>query len=394
MVICDILIIGSGVAGLSLAIKLNSQFPDKKIYIVTKGEELESNTRYAQGGMSAVYSKSDSFEKHIGDTLKAGDGLCRRDVVEKVVRYAQNALLDLTENGVELDHDPNGDFLLGKEGGHSHARIVHYKDMTGFQIAISLLIKVKTLPGITILSDHTAIDLITNRQLNSSIIESDECYGALIFDNKKHTVLKFPSRMTVLATGGIGQVYKVSTNPKVATGDGIAIAHRAGAAIENMEFIQFHPTAFYSTNSGQQNFLISEAIRGYGAYLRNYHGDRFLFKYHSQGELACRDVVARAIETEIKTGGCPCVFLDCTHLPARELINDFPNIYSYCAEKGIDMTVDLIPVVPAAHYLCGGIRVDLSSRTSILIPGFMVRTGWLRTRYWKRLHSQNFVFVI
>lgn len=362
MAICDVLIIGSGIAGLSLAIKLNNQFPDRKIYIVTKGDELDSNTRHAQGGISVVCdAKRDSLDKHIEDTLKAGDGLCNKQVVEKVIRHSQRALFDLTENGVDLDKDRNGDFLLGKEGGHSESRIVHYKDMTGFQIAVSLLVKVKTIPGIILLSDHTAIDLITDRHRAVLAPEANDCYGAFILNGKTNTVEKILSRVTVLATGGIGQVYKVSTNPGIATGDGIAMAHRAGAAIRNMEFIQFHPTAFYTGVPGDPNFLISEAIRGYGAFLRNYNGQRFA----SEGELACRDVVARAIENEIKTSGHPYVFIDCTHLPSKQLKEDFPNISSYCQKRGIDIANDLIPVIPAAHYLCGGIEVDGSARTSI-----------------------------
>jgi L-aspartate oxidase len=366
MAICDILIVGSGIAGLSLAIKLNSEFPDKKIYIVTKEDELESNTRYAQGGIAVVTDQiNDSFQKHIEDTLRAGDGLCNKQVVEKVIQHAQNALLDLTENGVDLDRDENGNYVVGREGGHSRSRIVHYKDMTGFQVAVSLLVKVKTLPGIVLLSDHAAIDLITDRNLPSPNTDEITCYGAFILNKKQLTVEKYLSRVTILATGGVGQVYKTTTNPKVATGDGIAIAHRAGAAISNMEFIQFHPTAFYSDQTCSQSFLITEAIRGYGAFLRNCNGDRFMFKYNIQGELACRDVVARAIESEIRSTEHPCVYLDCTHLPADRLVADFPKIHSYCSEKGIDIAVDYIPVVPAAHYLCGGIDVDLSSRTSI-----------------------------
>ena len=364
MVICDVLIIGSGIAGLSLAIKLSMQFPDRKILVVTKGDELDSNTVHAQGGISAVCDfKNDSFEKHIEDTLKAGHGLCNREVVEKVIRYGQDALRDLTENGVDFDRDNNRAFVLGQEGGHSCSRIVHYKDMSGFQIAVSLLLKVKTLPGITLLPSHTVIDLITSR-LISPESKVEECHGALILNDKTKTVQKFLSRVTVLATGGIGQVYKTTTNPENATGDGIGIAHRAGASIRNMEFIQFHPTAFYSNQNESPNFLISEAIRGQGAFLRNCNGERFMFKYDSQGELACRDVVARSIENEIKTTGC-CVYVDCRHLSRDDLMKCFPKIYSFCMKKDIDITTDLIPVIPAAHYLCGGISVDISARTSV-----------------------------
>lgn len=366
MAVCDVLIIGSGIAGLSLALKLNAQFPEKKIYIVTKGDELESNTRYAQGGVSVVCDPvKDSFEKHIEDTLKAGDGLCNREMVEKVIRYGRRALQDLVENGVDLDRDVNGNLLLGREGGHSESRVVHYKDMTGVQIVVSLLVRVKTTPGITLLTHHTVVDLLTNRYAADLVSEVTDCYGAFILNNRTRAVEKFVSRVTILASGGIGQVYKVNTNPRVSTGDGIAMAHRAGASIQNMEFVQFHPTAFYSNDGDGTSMLISEAIRGYGAFIRNSYGERFLFRYDPQGEMACRDLVARAIEDEVRTSGHSCVFIDCTHLPPDRLKKDFPKIYSRCKEKGIDITTDLIPVIPAAHYLCGGITVDASARTSL-----------------------------
>jgi L-aspartate oxidase len=366
MAICDVLIIGSGVAGLSLAIKLSSRFPDRKIYLVTKGDELQSNTRYAQGGISVVCdTTNDSFEKHIKDTLKAGDGLCDKEIVEKVIGHARHTLSDLIENGVDLDRDANGDFILAKEGGHSSARVVHYKDMTGFQIATSLLVKARSLPGITFLPRHTVIDLITDRHVDGSPVEVKNCFGALVLNEKNKTIETFTSRVTVLATGGIGQVYRTSTNPRIATGDGIGIAHRAGAVIRDMEFVQFHPTALHTHEHDSPHFLITEALRGYGALLRNCYGERFMLKYDPQGELACRDIVARAIENEIKATGYPCVFIDCAHLPADALIRDFPKIYAHCREKSIDITRDLIPVIPAAHYLCGGIHVDGASRTSI-----------------------------
>jgi L-aspartate oxidase len=366
MEICDVLIIGSGVAGLSLAIKLSQQFPKLRIFVITKGDELESNTRYAQGGVSVVCDfKSDSFEQHIQDTLAAGAGLCKMEVVESVIRYGQKALVDLMKNGVTLDREINGDYMLGREGGHSQSRIVHYKDMTGFQITVSLLLKAKTLPGITLLSNYTAIDLITSRQMGNALNQIDECNGVFALNDKAKRIEKFISRMTVIATGGVGQVYATTTNPKIATGDGIGMAHRAGAAIGNMEFIQFHPTAFYSENSGGQKFLVSEAIRGYGAFLRNFEGERFMFKYDSQGELACRDVVSRAIEHEMILSGHPYVFIDCTHLPSDSLKREFPKIFSHCTANGIDMTAGLVPVHPAAHYLCGGINVDAVGRTSV-----------------------------
>ena len=366
MITCDVLIIGSGIAGLSLAIKLSTQFPQKSIYVITKGNFLESNTMHAKGGVSVVCDEiNDSFERHIEDTLRAGSGLCKIDVVERVVRYAQHGLRDLEENGVDMDCDPNGTYKLGREGGHSTSRIVHHKDMTGLEIAVSLLVKAWLAPGVTLVDDHMAIDLITSADPAAATEKPGTCYGAFVLDEKTGNVEKFISRVTVLATGGIGQVYERNTNPGIATGDGIAMAHRAGASIGNMEFIQFHPTAFYSANPEPQSFLISEALRGYGAYLRNVRGERFMFNYDPQGELACRDVVSRAVENEIKITGHPCVFIDCTHLSCDSLLQEFPGIVSYCADKGIDISKEMIPICPAAHYLCGGINVDLTGKTNI-----------------------------
>lgn len=361
---CDFLIIGSGIAGLSLGIKLANRYPDRKIVMVTKGKEIESNTRYAQGGISVVCDAvNDSFENHIHDTLVAGDGLCDVQVVESVIRNGPDRLNELIGMGVYFDRDSRGDLILGKEGGHLASRVVHFKDMTGFQIAASLLVKAKTFPNIRILPDHMAIDLITNSHLSAGK-EGDTCNGALVLDIKRKTLKQFASRVTVLATGGAGQVYETSTNPVIATGDGVALAFRAGATITKMEFIQFHPTSFYDPGD-KPSLLITEALRGYGAYLRNGKGERFMFKYHSLGELACRDVVARAIINEISIGTDPCVYVDCTHLPADVLVDDFPTVYKRCLRKDINITRDLIPVVPAAHYSCGGVDVNKSGLTSI-----------------------------
>lgn len=360
----DVVIVGSGIAGLSLALKLNTAFPNRKICVVTKGDELDSNTRYAQGGIAVVADQqNDSYEKHIEDTLKAGDGLCDKRVVEKVIRQSASALHELIKNGVDFDPDDQANFILRTEGGHSNPRIVHRKDMTGFEIAISLLIQVKTIPEISLFAHHMVIDLILGKQGPNA--NEVSCKGVYVLDSKNSVVKQFDSRITVLATGGMGQLYKSTTNPKVATGDGIAIAHRAGASIRNMKFIQFHPTVLRE-GTHASNFLITEALRGYGAFLRNSNGERFLFKYDSRGELACRDVVSRAIENEIRYGTEGCVYLDCTHLSPEALIKDFPNVYSYCLEKGIDITKERVPVCPAAHYLCGGIEVDSSARTSIV----------------------------
>lgn len=366
MPICDVLIIGSGIAGLSLAIKLCNQFPDKKIYVITKDCEAESNTRYAQGGISVVCDyREDSFDKHIEDTLKAGDDLCNREIVEKVIRHGPQALADLIGNGVAFDRGPSGELLLGMEGGHSRSRIVHYKDMTGFQVVVSLLAKLKTLPQVSLLPHCAAIDLITDRNLGEQNNGDRISYGAFVLNKKTKVVERFLSRITVLATGGVGQLYKTTTNPSIATGDGIAMAHRAGARIENMEFIQFHPTALFLREPGAPCFLVSEAVRGCGAYLRNSKGDRFMFRYSALGELACRDVVSRAIANEIENGGHPCVYLDCRHLPSDVVVQHFPKIYGHCLDRGIDITKELIPVIPAAHYLCGGIVVNSSGMSSI-----------------------------
>jgi L-aspartate oxidase len=366
MAVCDILIIGSGIAGLSLAIKLNKEFPDRKIYIVTKECETQSSTRHAQGGISVVCdSNNDSFQSHVDDTLKAGAGLCTKEVVERVVDRAQYALYDLIENGTEFDRDSAGELALNREGGHSNARIVHYKDMTGFQIAVSLLVKVKTLPGIVLLSHHVAVDLITDECYGQAPENQSTCYGAIVFDKRKKRFENYVARVTVLATGGIGQVYNATTNPSIATGDGIAMAYRAGAAIKNMEFVQFHPTAFFLNDDTVRYFLITEALRGHGAYLRNVSGERFMSRYDSHGELACRDVVSRAIEDEMEISGHPCVYLDCRHLDPGVLKKAFPQVNGHCEEKGIDIGKDLIPVMPAAHYLCGGIEVNSSAMTSI-----------------------------
>jgi L-aspartate oxidase len=362
----DALIIGSGIAGLSLAIKIAEAFPEKSVCVITKDEELDSNTRFAQGGISAVSDAlNDSFEKHISDTLAAGDGLCDEDVVNAVVRSAPEALHELIENGVEFDRDENGHLLLGMEGGHSRRRIVHHKDMTGFQIAVSLFRKAKKLPGIVILAHHVAIDLITDLHLPGTLDRKRSCYGAFVLEKSRSIVEKFISPIVILATGGVGQAYRVTTNPVTATGDGIAMAHRAGAEIRNMEFVQFHPTALAGRDSGGQSLLITEALRGQGAYLRNHRGDRFMHRYDVNGELACRDVVARAIERERSINGQGTVYMDCTHLSSDDLVKHFPQVYSQCLLEGIDITTNLIPVAPAAHYVCGGIAVNLNAETSI-----------------------------
>lgn len=359
MITTDILVIGGGIAGLSFIAKTARSFPHLKIVLLTKEHCIESNTRYAQGGIAvAIDGTRDSFYRHIQDTMIAGAGLNSPEVVEKVVTDGPDRLIELIEWGVQFDRDAAGKLVLGREGGHSAHRIIHYKDVTGFQIADALLRYVTQLPNVVICDHHLAIDLITVNNEGGT-----KCTGALAMDIAGRGVKMFSSRATILATGGAGQVYATTTNPLIATGDGIAMAHRAGAVIRDMEFIQFHPTAFYSERDNP-SFLISEAVRGHGAYLRNAAGERFVFKHDVRGELASRDIVSNAIHLELHDQD-KFIYLDCTHLPPHELIERFPMIYGQCLQRGFDITRDLIPVAPAAHYICGGVAVDLNGCSSI-----------------------------
>lgn len=354
----DILIVGSGIAGLSFALHVAKERPDLSICILAKGDKAESNTRYAQGGIAVVLNKlTDSFQQHIDDTLKAGGGLCNKSVVEMVVKKAPERLKELIEWGVEFDKKESGQFSTGLEGGHSQARILHHQDTTGLEIEQKLLLYSRQFSNIKIYQHHFALDLITDS--SNSI-----CYGARVLNQKDHSIELFTSRVIMLATGGSGQVYKTTTNPKVSTGDGVAMAYRANVAIENMQFIQFHPTAFYQTGQSP-SFLISEAVRGFGATLVNKKGQRFLFDYDTRGELATRDIVSEAIYTELKKSGEEHVFMDCRHLDLANFKTHFPNIYSYCHKAGINISTDWIPVAPAAHYQCGGIMVNKKAQTSI-----------------------------
>ena len=378
MIKTNFLVIGSGVAGLTFAVKVAEKFPDKTITIVTKGDEDESNTKYAQGGVAVVSdSEEDSFQKHIRDTLIAGDGLCDKEVVEMVIKEGPQRLKELILWGANFDLDSEGNLELGKEGGHSEYRVVHHKDITGYEVERTLLRRVHQLPNITLLSHHFAIDLITEHQLEKLPSNNITCFGAYVLDQKLRQILTIKSDSTLLASGGIGQVYGHTTNPIVATGDGIAMAYRAKAKIKDMEFIQFHPTALYDSKE-DTSFLISEAVRGFGAYLRNKNGYRFMPDYDKRAELASRDIVSQSIDSELKKSGDTHVFLDCTHLDIDAFISHFPNIYKKCMSLHLDPSKDWIPVVPASHYLCGGIVVDQDGKTSVnnlFACGECTRTG-------------------
>ena len=361
----NFLVIGSGIAGLTFAVKIAEKFPNKNLTIVTKRNEDESSTKYAQGGVAVVSDhEDDSFQKHIQDTLVAGDGLCDRAIVEMVIKEGPERLKELIHWGANFDLDSQGKLDLGKEGGHSEYRVVHHKDITGREIERALLQRVHELTNITLLPHHFAIDLITDHHLKSSGSKRISCYGAYVLDQKKGTILAIQAESTLLASGGMGHVYGHTTNPIIATGDGIAMAYRAKAQIMDMQFIQFHPTALYDAEIGS-SFLISEAVRGFGAYLRTKNGHRFMPDYDKRAELASRDIVSQSIDNELKKTGDTHVFLDCTHLDMVAFKKHFPNIYEKCAARHIHLETDWIPVVPASHYLCGGIIVDKDGKTSI-----------------------------
>ena len=360
----DFLVIGSGVAGLSFALKAAKH---GTVSVLSKNDPEETNTKYAQGGIAAVMSPTDSFEKHIRDTILVGDGLCDEEIVEMVIREAPDRIKELIGWGVDFDHNKDGSYDLAKEGGHSEHRILHYKDITGKEIENALISRVRSDSNIEIYDNYFAIDLLTQHHLGNLVTRSfpdTECYGAYVLNIKSGEVITFLSKVTVVATGGMGNLYNTTTNPLVATGDGLAMIYRAKGIIDNMEFVQFHPTSLY--NPGERpSFLITEALRGFGALLRNTAGEKFMNKYDSRGSLASRDIVARAIDNEMKLRGDDFVFLDCTHLDSDELKDHFPNIYEKCLKEGIDIAKDKIPVVPAAHYLCGGVKTDKNGRSSI-----------------------------
>ncbi|MCB9266221.1 MAG: L-aspartate oxidase [Lewinellaceae bacterium] len=364
----DILIIGSGIGGLATAIHFAEERPDLRITALTKTNEEESNTRYAQGGVAAVWNKEvDSFDKHIADTLDAGDGLCDEKVVEIVVEEGPARVQEIITWGTRFDKQKEA-YDLGREGGHSENRILHYKDLTGWEIQRALLKKAEQLPNIEILEHYFAVDLITQHHLGYTVtrLMSDiECYGAYVFNKKTKNIDTMLARITVVATGGAGQVYRNTTNPVIATGDGIAMVYRAKGHLENMEFVQFHPTALYNPAGENPSFLISEAVRGFGGILKTRDGKEFMDKYDARKSLAPRDIVARAIDSEMKQRGEECMFLDCRHLDESGFRSHFPTIYDKCRSIGIDPMKDMIPIVPACHYMCGGIKVDELGRSSI-----------------------------
>lgn len=360
----DFLVIGSGVAGLTFALKASKY---GKVSIVTKAKLEDSNTRHAQGGIASVFSEPDNFEKHINDTLIAGAGLCNEAVVRMVVGDAPERIKELIELGVPFDKKEDGTYDLAREGGHTEYRILHHKDKTGEAIENTLIERVRKNPDIEIYENHFAIEVLTQHHLGEVVKRNYpgiECYGAYVLDLVNQDVITFLSRVTIIATGGIGNVYYTTTNPEIATGDGIAMVYRAKGTIENMEFVQFHPTSLYDPKT-RPSFLISEALRGYGAVLKNMKGENFMERYDSRGSLAPRDITVRAIDTEMKMWGDDHVWLDCRHLDHEGLKDHFPTIYEHCMTRGIDITRDLIPVVPAAHYSCGGIKVDMDGQSNI-----------------------------
>lgn len=364
----DVLVIGSGVAGLTLAIKMAERYPDKSVCVLTKTSKEESNTRYAQGGVAAVWNfDTDSFEKHIEDTLDAGDGLCDKNAVDIVVKEGPTRVKELIEWGTRFDKNSQ-EYDLGREGGHSENRVLHYKDLTGWEIQRALNEKAKTYSNLEYYDHYFAIDLITQHHLGRQVTRLTpdiKCYGAYVLNTKNKEIETFLAKVTILATGGAGQVYKTTTNPSIATGDGMAMVYRAKGRMENMEFVQFHPTSLFNPVIENPAFLVSEAVRGFGAILRTPEGEEFMQKYDPRKSLAPRDIVARAIDNEMKMRGQDYMMLDCTHLDKDAFVGHFPTIYDKCKSLGIDPMKDYIPVVPAAHYICGGVKTDEMGQTSI-----------------------------
>ena len=360
----DFLVIGSGIAGLSFALKVADY---GKVCILTKTNAAEGSTKYAQGGIAAVMYDTDSFDKHISDTLVAGDGICNREVVEMTIREAPERIKELVQYGVNFDRDGGGRFDLHREGGHSEYRILHHKDNTGAEIERGLLQAIHDHPNIELKENQFAVDLITQHHLGVRVTKHTpgiECYGAYALNSATHEIDTYLAKVTLLATGGMGNVYTTTTTPIISTGDGVAMVHRARGVLSDMEFVQFHPTSLYNP-SEKPAFLITEALRGAGAILKDYNGNEFMQKYDSRLSLAPRDIVARAIDNEMKIAGVDHLYLDARHIDKNELINGFPTIYAKCLELGINITKDMIPIRPAAHYQCGGITVDKNGCSSI-----------------------------
>lgn len=370
----DILIIGSGVAGLSFALKTASF---ARVVLITKKKKADTATNLAQGGVAAVLSAEDRLEDHISDTLISGDGLCNEDIVRLVVTEGPERVRELAALGVNFQHGSSGEeFDLGMEGGHSARRVAHAKDLTGREIETALLAQVYANPQIKVLEDHMAIDLLIESKVTGRKEGNDRCLGAYVLNRGTGEVETWRAKVTVLCSGGCGKVYRYTTNPDIATGDGVVMAWRAGAQVANLEFVQFHPTCFF--NREAKNFLISEAVRGEGGILLNEQGQPFMQQYDRRGDLATRDAVARGIDAEMKKSGADCVYLDITHKGRDFLQQRFPNIYSTCLKYGVDISSQLIPVVPAAHYMCGGVRVDewgCSTVSNLLALGETACTG-------------------
>ena len=362
----DVIVVGSGIAGLSFALKVAEA--GRKVGIITKKNSAESNTNYAQGGIAAVTSQTDDVEMHVADTLDAGDGLCDEASVREILRDGPASIEELVQRGVDFSQLEDGRVSLGKEGGHSKRRILHVRDVTGKAIEKALLHAIENSENIETLEHFFAMDLVTPVKVpgcDPLDLGANRVLGLFALNTQEDRVETFRAGAVLLATGGIGQIYQYTTNPYIATGDGIAMAYRAGVEVQNMEFIQFHPTAFFTKDSDR--FLISEAVRGEGAILRNMQGEAFMNRYDKREDLAPRDIVARAIDSEMKMSGARHVWLDTREIEPEVLQARFPNIVAYCESRGISPDKEMIPVVPAAHYLCGGVKTNLQSETSL--PG-------------------------
>ncbi len=361
----DFLVIGSGIAGLSFALKVAEH---GKVIIVTKTGANDTATWYAQGGIAAVMYNPDSYEKHISDTLKAGSYLNDENIVRITITESTDRIKELIDWGTHFDKEVSGRYSLAREGGHSEYRVLHHRDKTGSEIQRALMEKVKNHPNIDLLEDHFTIDIITQHHLGRIVRRSHrdiQCFGAYILEPKTGNILTILSKTTLLATGGAGNVYLTTTNPTIATGDGIAMLYRAKGIVDNMEFIQFHPTSLYNPDE-KPSFLITEAIRGAGAILKDFNGNAFMQKYDPRCSLAPRDIVARAIDNEMKASGSDHVYLDARSISEREIMEHFPGIHAKCLSIGINILKDMIPVVPAAHYVCGGVKTDENGQTSII----------------------------